>query len=158
MSGRRTVYVETSVVSVLVARRSKRAVEAARQTLTRAWWKRRNEMVLFTSRAVRDEIVIGDTREAEKRLAVARLFRDLPVTAEAEDLAQQLLRRGALPPKATTDALHLAIAAVHGMEFLVSWNCRHLVNTHVLKQAFRVFEPAGYNVPDVRTPESFLEL
>jgi hypothetical protein len=158
MKERRKVYVETSALSVLVARRSLNAVELARQTLTRAWWKRRREMILFTSRAVRDEIATGDLREAKKRLAVAGLFIDLPVTAEAEDLAKQLLLRGALPAKAATDAIHLAVAAVHRMDFLVSWNCRHLVNTNTIRQAFRVFEPAGYNVPDLKTPESFLEL
>ena len=151
-----TVYVETSALSVLVARRSRNAEEAARQLLTRAWWKRRSEMALFTSRVVRDEARIGDPKEARKRLAIARTLTDLLVTPEAEDLAIELIKRCAMPPKATTDAFHLAVAAVHHMEFLVSWNCRHLVNTHILNQAFRIFERAGYNVPQVCTPDVFV--
>jgi predicted nucleic acid-binding protein len=155
MKLRPTVNVETRVLSVLVARRSKNPAEAARQTLTRFWWRRRAEMVLFTSRVVRDEVRIGDPKEAKKRLAIAQMLADLPVTREAEELGIELIKRGALPPKATADAFHLAVAAVHCMEFLVSWNCRHLVNTHILNQAFRIFEPAGYNVPRVCTPDAF---
>jgi hypothetical protein len=155
MKIRHTVYVETSTLSVLVARRSRNAEEAARQTLTRAWWKRRSDMAVFPSRVVRDEARLGDPKEAKKRLAIALLLTDLVVTQEAEELGVELINRGALPPKAATDALHLAVAAVHRMEFLVSWNCRHLVNTHVLNQAFRIFEPLGYNVPGVCTPDAF---
>jgi hypothetical protein len=150
-----TVYVETSTLSVLVARRSKNAEDAARQLLTRAWWKRRSEMALFTSRIVRDEVRMGDPKEAKKRLAIASMLTDLFVTPEAEDLAIELIKRGAMPPKANVDAFHLSVAAVHHMEFLVSWNCRHLVNTHILNQAFRIFEQAGYNVPQVCTPDAF---
>jgi hypothetical protein len=153
-----TVYLETSALSVLVARRSLSEVESARQVLTRAWWKRRGEMAIFTSRIVRDESATGDAREVKKRLAIAQTLADLPVGSDSEDLAAILMRRGALPAKAATDALHLAIATVHQMEYLVSWNCRHLVNTHILNQVFRVVEDEGYNVPRVLTPETMLEL
>jgi len=156
MKLRPTVYVETSVISVLVARRSRDPVEAARQTLTRAWWRRRTDIALFTSRVVRDECRLGDPKEAKKRLVLAGTMGDLAISLEAQELATQLLKRGALPAKADVDALHLALAAVHRMEYLVSWNCRHIVNTHILNQAFRVFEPAGYNVPNVFTPDVML--
>ncbi len=109
-------------------------------------------------RIVRDESATGDAREIKKRLAVARTLTDLAVTLKAEELAAILMRRGALPAKAATDALHLAIATIHKMDYLVSWNCRHLVNTHILNQVFRVLKTEGYNMPQVQTPESILEL
>ncbi len=112
--------------------------------------------MLFTSRVVRDECRLGDPRESKKRLAIAGTMGDLVVAIAAQELAKQLVQRGALPARADADALHLALAAVHRMEYLVSWNCRHIVNTHVLNQAFRIFELAGYNVPFVSTPDVFL--
>jgi len=113
-------------------------------------------MALYTSRVVRDESRKGDPREVKKRLAVAATFSDLAVTPEAEDLATRLIDRGVLPAKANLDAYRLAIAAMYRMEYLVSWNCRHIVNTDVLTQAFRILGPAGYNLPRVCTPDVFM--
>lgn len=158
MKLRPTVLVETTVLSYLVSRRSRNPVYAAQQVLTREWWKRRQEFALFTSTTVREESQLGDPREVKKRLAIARTMDLLPLTTEAEELAAILIRRGALPRKAQTDALHLAIAAVSRMEYMASWNYWHLVNGHIQQQVYRVISGLGYNMPDIRTPRGLLEV
>jgi hypothetical protein len=155
---RPTVLVETTVLSYLVARRSRDPVFAARQVLTRTWWKKRHDFVLFTSSTVREEAAVGDPREAKKRLAIVSTMGLLDLTPEAEELAAKLIKRGALPEKALPDALHLAIAAVTRMEYLASWNYRHLVNGHIQQQVFRIIMECGYNMPDIRTPGGLLEV
>jgi len=158
MKPRPTVFVETTVLSYLVSRKAREQIYAARQTLTRAWWKQRHEFALFTSTTVRAECELGDPREVTKRLAVAGTMGLLQLTAEAEDLGEALVKLGALPEKAQTDALHLAVAAVGRMEFVASWNYRHLINRHIQQQVFRIMQHRGYNMPEVRTPEGLLEV
>jgi len=153
-----TVLVETTVLSYLVARRSKNEVYAARQTLTRVWWRKRHAFALFTSSTVQEECQYGDPREAKKRLAVAGTMVLLPLTDEAKDLAGYLVKRGALPPKALTDALHLAIATVSHIEYVASWNHKHMVNDDIQLQVYRIFSELGYTMPKIRTPDSLLEM
>lgn len=110
------VYLETSVVSYLVGRLSRDVIVLGNQELTREWWSsRRGEYKLFISEVVVGEARIGDVELASQRLALARDLPLLAVTEEAERLAPLLLRAAGLAPNAETDALHMAIAAVHGM-------------------------------------------
>lgn len=158
MKPRPTVLVETTVLSYLVARRSRNPVYAARQTLTREWWKQRGYFALFTSATVLEECRIGDPREAKKRLAIAGTMGLLPLTEEAEDLAAKLVKRGAFPVKALTDALHLATATVARIDFVASWNHKHLANDHVQAQVRKIVAEMRYTMPRVRTPDSLLEI
>jgi hypothetical protein len=156
MAALRKVFVETTVVSVLVARRSKDLQIVSQQLFTRSWWRRRNDFQLFASTAVRNEAVMGDAREAAKRLAVLHTMVPLVVSAEAETMAGELLARGILPRKAQIDALHLATAAVHKMDLLLSWNFKHLVNPDILRQVYVWAAENKYNVPVICTPEALL--
>ena len=121
------VYIETSVVSLLVANLSRDLVTAGQQQATRDWWSRRR--VLFqcvTSDETLTESARGDAEEAHLRLAALAGMPTLSITLEAENLAAEFLRTGALPVAARSDAVHLAVASIARTDFLLTWNCRHL--------------------------------
>lgn len=125
------VYVETSVVSYLTAFPSRDIVVAAHQQITHAWWATKDKFELYVSEAVLAEAGAGDPSAAARRLAIAAALPVLAISNEAADLAARLVEAGILPRKAFVDALHVAAAAVHGMEFLLTWNCSHIANARV---------------------------
>ena len=153
------VYIETSLVSYLVARRSRDIIVAARQQLTNDWWENeRSKYELFVSEVVLQEARLGDPDEIVKRMTALNNVPLIPVTNEAGLLAEELLRRGALPAKAERDALHIAVATVHRIDYLLSWNCKHIANAHVRKMADRIFRAAGYEPSVICTPEEMGEI
>jgi predicted nucleic acid-binding protein len=148
------VYIETSLVSYLTARPSRDLLVAAHQQLTVAWWdEQRIHYELFTSQVVLTEAALGDPDAAQRRLAVLTHLPLLDVTDAAIVLAAQLVTGQALPPQAAQDALHLAIACVHGMEYLLTWNCAHLANARLRSRIEQVCRDAGYIPPIICTPE-----
>lgn len=148
------VYVETSLVSYLVARRSRDLFIEARQQLTVEWWEnQRDQYELFISEAVLQEARQGDADEITKRLDALAGIPILVVTDEALRLANELIKQGTLPAKAAVDAVHIAIATVHKMDYLLTWNCKHIANAHVRKMAGRFFRSIGYEPPVICTPE-----
>ncbi len=140
----RTVYIETSIVSYLTARPSHDLLTAACQQATRDWWEKlRSGYELFTSELVVAEARRGDPGAAEKRLDTLRSIPELRITDEAKGLAKTLVIGRAVPRKAEADALHIAVAAVHEIDLLITWNCRHIDNP-VAKPGVRfVCEKAG---------------
>ena len=152
------VYLETSVVSYLVGRLSRDVVVLGNQELTREWWSsRRGEYSLFISEVVIGEASIGDAELASQRLALANNLPVLAVTEEAERLAPLLLKAAGLAPNAETDALHMAVAAVHGMDYLLSWNCKHIANATIRRAIERQCRLSGYEPPVICTPQELLE-
>lgn len=148
------VYVETSVISVLVARPTRDVILAARQVITRNWWQTDGEMFdLHSSDIVQLEAARGDPAIAQLRLEYVASLPRLPVTPVATNLAEQFIAAGILPAKAATDALHVAIASVHNMEYLLTWNCAHLANVAIRKRLGRYLTSFGYNVPTICTPQ-----
>src|SRR5262245_14911745 len=126
---KQTVYIETTIVSYLTAWPSRDLVRRSHEILTREWWDRsRPHFDLFTSIFTRNESAAGDAMAAADRLKILKDIPLLPVQPEAITLASELERALALPPRARVDAAHVAVAAVHGMAFLLTWNCRHLAN------------------------------
>ena len=123
------VYVETSVISYLVGWLNQRSILVAHnQEFTRAWWsERRGQYALFSSVVAVNEARNGERPLANERLSFLAETTLLDVTPGATTLALQLLRNTGIPAKADVDALHVAIAAVHGMDYLISWNCKHIV-------------------------------
>jgi predicted nucleic acid-binding protein len=118
-----SVYIETSVISYLTARPSRDVVVAGRQQVTHEWWHRhRGGYEVMTSRLVLQEASAGDPRAAAKRMKVLNTLPILGLTAEAVQLAKQLIEAGSLPFTAADDALHVAIAAAHGLDYLLTWN------------------------------------
>jgi len=147
------VYIETSIVSNLSSRPSRDIVIAAHQQLTRRWWRGRDQYRVVVSQVVLDEAAGGDATERVRRLRTLRGLPVLPLTDDATKLADKLVRRGALPPKATVDALHIAIAATHEVEFLLTWNCKHMANAAMRGTTEAICRSAGLRPPVICTPE-----
>jgi predicted nucleic acid-binding protein len=148
-----TVYIETSVVSLLVANPSRDLITAANQQVTRDWWRlRRQEFVCVASSEVLREASKGDPQEVRKRLEVLSGLVVLQRSPEADRLMIALLATGALPARAQADAAHLAIAAVAQADYLLTWNCRHLANAQILRRLEREALRHGWTLPKVCTP------
>jgi predicted nucleic acid-binding protein len=153
-SVRATASIETSIVSYLTARPSRDLLVAAHQQITVVWWdQQRASYDLFTSQAVLTEAGAGDPEAAQRRLTVLEGLPLLDVTDEAIALAARLITAQALPVRATQDALHLAVACVHGMEYLLTWNCMHLANARLRSRIEQTCREAGYVPPIICTPE-----
>jgi hypothetical protein len=149
-----TVYVETTILSYLVSRPSRDIIVAARQELTREWWEYSKpgfECVL--SQIVLDEISAGDPEHAAKRLDRASSLGAIAVDPSCLDLAQLYLDRGYVPKNEIRDALHIAVAVVWKVEYLLTWNCKHIANAHALRQLRKFSEYQGHEFPQVCTPE-----
>ena len=153
---KRTVYVETSIISYLAARPSKTILGAAHQQLTLAWWAHRHKYDLFISQTVWRECSAGDPDAAARRLAALKGLGVLTVTEEIVTLAEALIAEGALPLKATDDALHIAIATLHRIDFLLTWNCRHIANPIIQEKVADFLENKGLFLPIICTPEELL--
>ena len=152
------VYVETSVVSYLTARPARDIVVAGRQQSTRDWWataSRRFELVV--SELVREEAGEGDPEAANARLAALAPLGVLGASGEALELAEQLVASGAVPPPAARDAAHVAISAAHGVEFLATWNFRHIANAAARRRIEAVCRDSGIEPPVLCTPEELAE-
>ena len=124
-------YLETTVVSYLAASPSRDIVIAGHQEITREWWERRDRFELFVSEAVVDEARRGDAVVAARRQALLSGIPVLDLGAEVHDLADRLLRIRAVPAKALVDAVHIAVAAVNRIDYLLTWNCRHIANAAI---------------------------
>ena len=152
------IYIETTIPSYLVARPARDIVQAARQQLTQDWWHlRRNRHTLFTSQIALDEAAKGDLEIAARRLEVLAALELLELNDSAESLTRRLLDERVLPAAADRDAAHIAMASVHGMDILLSWNCRHIVNACIQPALRRVVAEAGYALPVLCTPEELME-
>ena len=154
----KSVYIETSVVSYLTARPSRDLLITACQQATRDWWQlRRCRYELFTSQLVATEAAAGDPEMSKKRIDHLKDIPELQITAEVRDLAKTLVEHGAMPHKAEADALHVAVAAVHQVDLLLTWNCRHIDNPTTKPLVRSVCRDAGYSCPEICTPIEILE-
>lgn len=153
-----TVYVETTVIGNVVGRLHPQQVIAARQQLTRSWWTTAESRYrLFISQLTIDECGAGDPDAAAERLD---LIRDLPLLDEseaAERLARLLLEQHAVPASQPRDALHIATAAVHGVQFIVTWNFKHILNPHLQTRIADTCRRGGFQPPVICTPEQLKE-
>lgn len=152
-----TVYVETSIIGYLTARSRESLIFQARQELTRRWWNSsRDRYDLLVSQLVLDEAAAGDPEAAKERL---RLLAGIPLLASSDaridSLAEGLLSAHLLPDRARSDAQHVAIATVHRVEYLLTWNCKHIANAATLPGVYRFLTQRGYTSPLIVTPEEF---
>lgn len=151
------VYLETSVVSYLVGRLSRDVVVLGNQELTREWWgTKRDDYEFFISEVVIGEVAIGDPQLAQERMEICAGLPLLSVTEEAEQLAPLLRKAAALAPNAETDTLHMAIAAVHGLDYLLSWNCTHIANATIRRAIEHQCRLSGYEPPVICTPQELI--
>lgn len=148
------IYIETTIPSYVVARPARDLLQAARQQLTRDWWDlKREQHELFTSQVVLDEIGAGETAMARKRLELVAGIAILDLTPSAQSLGERILQSGLLPASADSDAAHIALATVHKMDILLTWNCRHIANPFIVGRLRRLVELAGERLPEIFTPE-----
>ena len=152
------VYLDPTVISYLVAEPSRNPQLALWQSESRRFWQEyQHQFAFVVSDTVLDEIRRGDAMEARKRLAAVAQFTKLSTTPKVNALVQQLLAARAVPKSAEADAEHIAIATVHGVDYLVSWNHKHLVNENQLRQINRVCEAAGFRPVIICTPTTLME-
>ena len=153
------VYIETSVVSYLTARPSNDIRAMANQSATIEWWEtQRPKFDLLISEFVVAEAGMGDPEAAQRRLAVIADCMELQATDESRALGLELVRRGALPANAEIDAFHVAIAAVNGVEYLLTWNCAHIANAHARPKIEAICRALGYEPPTICTPQELTEI
>jgi len=151
------VFLETTIPSFLASWRTRDLLQAARQQITLTWWEgHRHAYELCTSQIVLDEVADGDPDAAQKRLAVLKDIPLLELTDEVGDLARAIMESGLLPPKAVRDAIHITVAAVHGVDILLTWNCRHIANATIMKELESVVRSQGFELPILCTPEQIL--
>ncbi|MDE0089322.1 MAG: type II toxin-antitoxin system VapC family toxin [Candidatus Poribacteria bacterium] len=152
------VYIESTVVSYLVARPSNNPILAARQRASRQLWEDYADRFEFViSRIVRAEIQRGDVTAAQQRLEVVLPLTVLEVTPEVNMLTQKLLDAGTVPRNSEPDAQHIAIATVHSVEYLVSWNHKHIANENKREHINQVCQEAGFQPTTICTPIELME-
>jgi hypothetical protein len=153
------VYVETSVVSYLTAWPSGDLIIAARQKITRDWWRdapARFELV--ASERVVVEASQGDAEAVMDRLTAIQGLPLLVASHEAQELVGKLVARHAVPSTELEDAMHIALAVVNGVEYLVTWNFKHIANAAMRAMINRICTDAGYDPTIICTPEELIEV
>jgi hypothetical protein len=151
------VYLETRVISYLAARPSRDDVISVHQRMTRQWWEQRDRYELYVSDLVLSEAAAGDTEAAQRRLELLAGLPRLQIDARVDELVECLLEDEAVPRGSDADAVHVAIATVNSMGFLVTWNLRHLAGAFALARLRASCEAAGYVMPTICTPEQFID-
>lgn len=152
-----SIYIESSIPSYLTARASRDVVKIAHQQITQEWWERKDNFELFISEIVIQEISQGDQEAAQRRLDTVGNFPVLALDEEALIFAHKLISAHLLPDKALLDALHIAVATYNGMDYLLTWNCKHIANAIMrpkIEQMCRLMELVP---PVICTPEELLE-
>lgn len=149
-----TVYIESSVISYLASRPSRDVVIAGRQAISHEWWdNHRQRFELRVSALVEEEISRGDTLAAERRIAWIEEIPSLVISDEATALAELLLAQGAVPRGSEEDALHIGIAAAQGVDYLLTWNFKHINNAEMKAVITKVVESQGFVCPQLCSPE-----
>ena len=155
---KKKVYIETSVISNLTARPASNITDAARQLSTHAWWDADSfRYDLFSSPVVRREVSKGDPIAAKKRIDALADIPELAIDEQASALAARLIAEGAVPAEFPDDAMHIAIAAVNGMDYLLSWNFKHITNAQKIPDIRMVCVAFGVRCPEICTPQMLQE-
>lgn len=152
-----TVDIETSIIGYLTARSSDAVIFLARQQLTRQWWNdERAKYELVASQLVVDEASAGDPTAAQERLLYLASLPLLDIQQPGvAALADRLIAEHLLPEKAAADARHVAVSTVFGVDYLLTWNCKHIANAETLPGIYGVLRDSGYEPPLIVTPEEF---
>jgi hypothetical protein len=151
------VYLETTIPSYLTAWPSRDLIIAGHQQVTKEWWQtRRNDFELSISQFVLDEAGAGDEQAAQERLAILNPLPLLDISEAVLELASAILQSGVIPAKAARDAAHIAISAVHEIDFLLTWNCAHIANAQIVKKVQAICTEQGFPCPLICTPEELM--
>ncbi len=151
------VYLETTIPSYLTAWPSRDLIMVGHQQLTKEWWRtRRSEFELCISQFVIDEATAGDAEAAQERLAILAPLPLLDISEAVVELASAILQTGVIPTKAARDAAHIAVSAVHAIDFLLTWNCAHIANAQIIKKVEAICAQHGFSCPVICTPEELM--
>ena len=152
-----TLYMETSIPSFLLAEPSRDLVATGRQEITRAWWKRDHaRFEVFVSQTVLDEAQKGSRSAARKRCEFLEPFQILATTHEVDQLAGLYVHEHIVPAQKLGDALHLALASIYHVDFLCTWNLKHIANAFAIRRLRALNEEQGLFTPEICTPEQLL--
>lgn len=152
-----SVYIETTIISYLAARPSRDLIMAARQQLTHERWGRRRPVFeVYVSELVIAEAAVGDSEAVQRRAAILADLPLLDITPAVTELARRLAGSVPLPPRAAADAVHIAVAACHGIEFLLTWNSTHIANAELHPLVEPACRAAGYTPPVLCTPDELM--
>lgn len=152
-----SVYLETTIISYLTAWPSRDLVMAANQQITRDWWTTgKDQYELYISQPVIQESNAGDPDAAARRWDILQHIQRLTISPAVEELAALLITDVRLPKRAQTDSLHIAAAAVHAINYLLTWNCAHIANATLRSRIDAVCRAAGYGSPVICTPQELL--
>ena len=148
------VYIESSVVSYLTSRPNRDVIIAGRQATTLDWCEnQRQRFELRISILVEEEISRGDSKAAQLRLETVADIPSLTISHDATKVADLLLAKGAVPKGNEEDALHIGIAAAQGVDFLLTWNFKHINNAETKEAVIKIVESCGYKCPQLCSPE-----
>ncbi len=151
------VYIETSILGYLTARSTKNLILAANIEVTKEWWEAHSSaFTLYVSQVVLDEAARGDAEIALKRLEILNGLPLVDLNQSVRSLAAQFLSRSNLPSKASDDAVHIAAATVHGLDYLLTWNCKHIANAQIQRKLEEIGLDFGYQLPVICTPYELL--
>lgn len=157
MKSKKKVYLESTIPSYLAARPSRDLIVAGHQQLTEEWWStRRESFELYISQFILDEVSMGDRDASRRRLAFLEGIPELRINDSVQDLAAGLVLSRAIPKKAAQDAAHIAIATVHSMDYLLTWNCSHIANAEIIPVVREVCMSRGFECPFICTPEELM--
>jgi len=156
---RESIYLETTIVSYYTSKPSRDIIVLAHQEITRQWWlKVIGRYNIFISEVVIEEANSGDPEAIKRRLEELKDFPHLELNDKVEKMAQVYMERLEIPEKSLRDAAHLAVASVHNIDYLVTWNCTHLANGEVIKKLMKINESLGIHTPIICTPEELMEV
>lgn len=156
---RESIYIETSVVSYYASKPSRDLIALAHQQITWEWWpKAVKRFDVYISEVVVEEAAAGNKESAEKRLIELKGFPHLELTEKVEQIAQIYMEKLSLPKKALRDAAHLAVASVHNIDYLITWNCVHIANGEIIKKLLKLNEKLKIKTPVICTPEELMEV
>jgi len=148
-----TIYIDTSILGYLTARATNNLILAANMKVTQDWWdSRSSSFALYSSEIVWEEAAKGDRAIADQRLSLLQPLMILDMTESAITLAEYFLQQSNLPLKASNDALHMAIATVYGLNYLLTWNCKHMANAQLQIKLSQISSEMGYNLPIICIP------
>ena len=151
------VYLETSIISYLAARPSRDLVTATRQQITHEWWAlRRSAFEVCVSELVVAEAAAGDRDAAERRAQIIRGIPLLSIPDDAVALAEKLVAAAGLPTRAAADALHISVAACHGIDYLLTWNSTHIANAEFRPKVEKACRDNGFEPPVLCTPDELM--
>jgi predicted nucleic acid-binding protein len=152
-----TTYIETSIISYLTSRPNRDIVIAAHQQITHEWWENRRIFYeVYASQLVLTEAARGDKQAADKRKKVLEDISLLELKKEAIELSSIFIQQKAVSEKLVDDMLHIAVATVYGLDYLLTWNCKHIANAEIQKKIAKICIKEGYEMPIICTPEELM--